>query len=285
MRQILNLYRRVYEDLLAVPVICGIKSEKEKFAGGLYTTTTEAFIPTTGRAIQGATSHCLGQNFAEMFNIVFEDEKGGKSMVWQNSWGLTTRTIGVMVMVHGDDKGLVLPPRVASIQAIVIACGITVRTTPEEKAVIEKSANDLVDSLVAAGIRAKGDLRDNYTPGYKFNHWELKGVPLRLEVGPTDMAKNQVRCVRRVDGIKTQLSRIDIGKTVRDYLDVTQADMLARAQKARDERLVHLTSFDGFVKALDQKCLVLAPWCETVKCEEEVKERSSRQYVPPILLH
>jgi prolyl-tRNA synthetase len=119
-RHILELYRRVYEELLAVPVIPGVKSEKEKFAGGLYTTTVEAFVPATGRGIQGATSHCLGQNFAKMFDITFENATGGRSMAWQNSWGCTTRTIGVAVMVHGDDIGLVLPPRVAPLQAVVI---------------------------------------------------------------------------------------------------------------------------------------------------------------------
>ena len=116
-RQVLDLYKAVYEDLLCVPVVQGVKSEKEKFAGGLYTTTVEAFVPGTGRGIQGGTSHCLGQNFAKMFDIVFEGEGGAKKMVWQNSWGLTTRTIGVMIMVHADDKGLVLPPRVAPVQA------------------------------------------------------------------------------------------------------------------------------------------------------------------------
>ena len=119
-RQILELYRRVYEEYLAVPVVPGKKSEKEKFAGGDYTTTVEAYVPGSGRGVQGATSHCLGQNFAKMFNIEYEDTKGGRSLVWQNSWGFTTRTLGVMYMVHGDDDGLVLPPKVAPVQAIVI---------------------------------------------------------------------------------------------------------------------------------------------------------------------
>lgn len=176
-RQILDLYRQVFEDLLAVPVIPGVKSEKEKFAGGLYTTTVEGFIPTTGRGIQGATSHCLGQNFSrpEMFNIVVEDPEDptgkGKCYVWQNSWGLSTRTIGVMVMVHGDNQGLVLPPRVASVQVIVVPCGITVRTNKQE---VYDKCEDLAKQLRTAGIKAKSDLRDGYTPGYKFNDWEQK---------------------------------------------------------------------------------------------------------------
>jgi prolyl-tRNA synthetase len=179
-REILDLYRRVYEELLAVPVIAGVKSEKEKFAGGLYTTTVEGFIPTSGRGIQGATSHCLGQNFSrpEMFNIVVEDPNDptgqGKTYVWQNSWGLSTRTIGVMVMVHGDNQGLVLPPRVASIQVIVVPCGITAKTTEGDRATINNACNDLAKTLKEAGIRAKADVRDGYTPGWKFNEWEQK---------------------------------------------------------------------------------------------------------------
>jgi len=179
-RQILELYRRVYEELLAVPVIPGIKSEKEKFAGGLYTTTVEGFIPTSGRGIQGATSHCLGQNFSkpEMFNIVVEDPNDptgqGKTYVWQNSWGLSTRTIGVMVMVHGDNQGLVLPPRVASIQVVVVPCGITAKTTDESRAKINTACDELAKTLKKAGVRARADLRDGYTPGYKFNDWEQK---------------------------------------------------------------------------------------------------------------
>ena len=170
---ILDLYRRVFEDLLAVPVIPGVKSEKEKFAGGLYTTTVEGFIPTSGRGIQAATSHCLGQNFSKMFNIVVEDPNSpdGKSFVWQNSWGLSTRSIGVMVMVHGDNQGLVLPPRVASVQAIVVPCGINAKSNKDD--VFDK-CKALADRLKKAGIRAKADLRELYSPGYKFNDWEQK---------------------------------------------------------------------------------------------------------------
>lgn len=183
----MELYRQIYVDLLAVPVIPGIKSEKEKFAGGLYTTTVEGFIPSSGRGIQGATSHCLGQNFSKMFGIVVEDPNAAatgsvdKLFVWQNSWGLSTRTIGVMVMVHGDDKGLVLPPRVASVQVIVIACGITAKTTDAERARINEECQNLVDRLVKVGIKAKADFREGYTPGYKFNDWEQKVVHVPLD--------------------------------------------------------------------------------------------------------
>lgn len=184
--QILDLYRQVYEDLLAVHVIPGVKSEKEKFAGGLYTTTVEGFIPTTGRGIQGGTSHCLGQNFSKMFDIVVEDPNkpatGGevsKLHIWQNSWGLSTRTLGVMVMVHGDDKGLVIPPRVAQIQVQIVPCGITSKTTDEQR-------KELLDKCVEMGkelrkttfcgapLRVKDDIAENRTPGFKFNDGEMR---------------------------------------------------------------------------------------------------------------
>ena len=161
-RQILELYRRVYEELLAVPVIPGIKSEKEKFAGGLYTTTVEGFIPTSGRGIQAATSHCLGQNFSKMFEIVVEDpekpagSKDSKLFVWQNSWGLSTRAIGVMVMVHGDNQGLVLPPYVASVQVVIIPCGLTAKMSVGDKKRILDACADTAAVLKKVGVREIG---------------------------------------------------------------------------------------------------------------------------------
>ncbi|KHJ75193.1 anticodon binding domain protein, partial [Oesophagostomum dentatum] len=181
--QILDLYASVYTDLLAIPVVKGRKSEKEKFAGGDFTTTVEAYVPCNGRGIQGATSHHLGQNFSKMFDISFEDPvTGGKAYAWQNSWGLSTRTIGAMVMIHADDNGLVLPPRVAAIQAIILPVGITAQTTDEQRNHLMETADEVAKMLVEADIRAEADLRDNYSPGWKFNHWELKGVPIRIEV-------------------------------------------------------------------------------------------------------
>ncbi|RUS26502.1 hypothetical protein BC938DRAFT_470686 [Jimgerdemannia flammicorona] len=284
-RQILSLYAQVYEDLLAVPVVQGVKSEKEKFAGGLYTTTVEGFIPTTGRGIQAGTSHCLGQNFSKMFNIVVEDpnapantteEEAKKLFVWQNSWGLSTRAIGIMVMVHGDDKGLVLPPRVATIQAIVIPCGLTVKTTEEEKRKVEEVVNEVVKRLKKAGVKAKADLRENYTPGYKFNHWELRGVPLRLEIGPQDLKKSQVTSVRRDTGARSTIPLADVESSVPASLTTIQADMYARAKKQQVESIRRVDRWDDFVPALDEKKLVLIPWCDRGDCEENIKERSAR---------
>jgi prolyl-tRNA synthetase len=282
-RQILDLYRQVYEDLLAVPVIPGIKSEKEKFAGGLYTTTLEGFIPTSGRGIQGATSHCLGQNFSrpEMFNIFVEDPVDkSKSYVWQNSWGLSTRTIGVMVMVHGDNQGLVLPPRVASIQVIVVPCGITAKSTDEQRAEINDACEELAKTLKKAGVRAKADLREGYTPGYKFNDWEQKGVPLRLEIGPNDLKKQQTLSVRRDNGDKKPLPLADIGTNVATFLEVIQDNMFNRAKEQYWSRVKEVTDWKDVIPTLDNKCIVVMPWCEVEACEDDIKERSGRSAEP-----
>ena len=270
--QILDLYARVYEELLAVPVIKGRKSEKEKFAGGLYTTTVEAFIPTNGRAIQGATSHCLGQNFSKMFHIEFVDTDTQTKLVWQNSWGLTTRTIGVCVMVHGDDQGLVLPPRVAPVQVVVIL--IFSKETDAQRAEMTRAAEETVAKLVAAGIRVKIDDRDNYSGGWKFAHWEQKGVPLRLELGSRDMASGTFAAVRRLDGAKFSVPLGDAAvPAIATALTTIQADMLAKARAVRDSHVSIVTRWEDFVPALDRGDLVLAPWSELIATEEWVKDQ------------
>lgn len=275
--QILDLYARVYEELLAIPVIKGRKTEKEKFAGGDYTTTVEAYIPASGRGIQGATSHHLGQNFSKMFEIVYDDpETQEKKYVFQNSWGLTTRTIGVMVLVHGDDRGLVLPPRVAEIQAIVVPCGITASSTAEERKALIDSCKQLVEELIAVGIRAEGDYRDNYSPGWKFNHWELKGVPIRVELGPKDMSKGTVVAVRRVASDKLSIPRAEAPKKLLELLEITHDEMLAKATKERDERLSFVTKWEDFTNALDRKHILLTPFCGETPCEDNIKNDSAR---------
>lgn len=283
--QILDLYRRVYEDLLAVPVITGKKSENEKFAGALYTTTCEGFIPTTGRGIQGATSHCLGQNFAKMFNIVVEDpnhpadakQAAEKLFVWQNSWGLSTRSLGVMVMVHGDDKGLVLPPKVASVQVIVIPCGLTVNTTKEERERIEEQVKATVQTLKSAGVRAKHDLRDNITPGNKFYHWELRGVPIRIEIGPKDMISRSVLTVRRDNSERCVIKWDELVKKVPEMLINIHQTMYDRAYQTFHSHVKKIECWDQVVPALDDKNLLLLPWCEEPTCEDQIKNRSAKE--------
>lgn len=277
---ILEWYKQVYNDLLAVPVVPGRKTEKEKFAGALFTTTVEGYIPTTGRGIQGGTSHCLGQNFSKMFSITVENPEGPskpKIHVWQNSWGLSTRVIGVMVMVHSDNKGLVLPPRVASTQAMVIPCGITAQTSEADRQAIQKGAEEVESILKKAGVRASGDYRDNYRVGWKFADSELKGIPLRLEVGPADLKKEQAVAVRRDTGEKIFIPLKDLATTVPKLLDTIHNDMYAKAKKSYDDHRITVHSIEEMITAINKKCVCLAPFCGGEDCEDDIKERTARR--------
>nr|XP_058947163.1 bifunctional glutamate/proline--tRNA ligase-like [Pocillopora verrucosa] len=276
---ILDLYRQVYTDLLAIPVIKGKKTEKEKFAGGDFTTTVEIYISASGRGIQGATSHHLGQNFSKMFDIVFEDPdpaKQDKRFVYQNSWGLTTRTVGVMTMVHGDNQGLVLPPRVASIQAVIVPCGLTVNLPEDEKTKLLDKCKQLEQRLKAAGVRAKGDYRDNYSPGWKFNHWELKGVPLRIEVGPRDLKSEQAVLVRRDTGEKRVIKQAGIEKEIPETLERVHSDMYQRAKEDLDANLAVAHTWTEFNAMLDKQKIIQAPFCGDGSCEGRIKKDSAR---------
>ncbi|XP_032911023.1 bifunctional glutamate/proline--tRNA ligase isoform X3 [Catharus ustulatus] len=276
--QILDLYARVYEDLLAIPVVKGRKTEKEKFAGGDYTTTLEAFISASGRAIQGATSHHLGQNFSKMFEIVFEDPKkpGEKQFAYQNSWGLTTRTIGVMTMIHGDNMGLVLPPRVACIQVVIIPCGITNSLSEEDREALLKKCNEYRSRLLAVNIRVRADLRDNYSPGWKFNHWELKGVPIRVEVGPRDMKSQQFVAVRRDTGQKLTLSEHEAEGKLKQILEEIHANLYSRASEDLKSHMVVASNMEDFQKELDSGKIVQIPFCGEIECEDWIKKTTAR---------
>ncbi|XP_039913330.1 bifunctional glutamate/proline--tRNA ligase isoform X4 [Hirundo rustica] len=276
--QILDLYARVYEDLLAIPVVKGRKTEKEKFAGGDYTTTLEAFISASGRAIQGATSHHLGQNFSKMFEIVFEDPKkpGEKQFAYQNSWGITTRTIGVMTMIHGDNMGLVLPPRVACIQVVIIPCGITNSLSEEDRDALLKKCNEYRSRLLAVNIRVRADLRDNYSPGWKFNHWELKGVPIRVEVGPRDMKSQQFVAVRRDTGQKLTLSEHEAEEKLKQILEEIHANLYSRASEDLKSHMVVASNMEDFQKELDSGKIVQIPFCGEIECEDWIKKTTAR---------
>ncbi|XP_067018170.1 bifunctional glutamate/proline--tRNA ligase-like [Acropora muricata] len=276
---ILDLYRQVYTDLLAIPVIKGRKTEKEKFAGGDFTTTVEAFIAASGRGIQGATSHHLGQNFSKMFEIVFEDPdptKQEKRYVYQNSWGLTTRSVGVMVMIHADNQGLVLPPRVASVQAVIIPCGLTVSLAEAEKVKLLSKCKELEEKLKSAGVRAKGDYRDNYSPGWKFNHWELKGVPLRIEIGPRDVKADQAVVVRRDTGEKTSIQQAGVEETIKAILERIHDDMYDKAKKDLNDNLTVAHTWTEFNSMLDKNKIIQAPFCGECECEGNIKKDSAR---------
>uniref|UniRef100_A0A7S1M0C4 proline--tRNA ligase n=1 Tax=Neobodo designis TaxID=312471 RepID=A0A7S1M0C4_NEODS len=280
-RDILDLYRRVYEEMLAVPCVPGVKTDKERFAGADFTTSVETYIDAVGRGCQGATSHHLGQNFSKMFGIEYEDPDkgdGSKTHPYQNSWGLSTRTIGVMVMVHGDDKGLVLPPRVAQVQAVIVLVGITVNTSAEERKGLVDAATALERQLRKAGVRAKADTRDNYSPGWKFNHWEVKGVPLRIELGPNELASKTLAGVVRHDGSKCAIALgDDTGALVQAKLDEIHNGMLAKATAVRDERQKTCTKWAEFVPHLNQKHTLLAPWCGSMACEDAIKKDSAEE--------
>jgi len=277
---ILEEYAKVYEDLLAIPVVRGRKTEKEKFAGGDFTTTVEAFISASGRAIQGATSHHLGQNFSKMFDITFEDpESKQKQFVYQNSWGITTRTIGVLCMVHGDNMGLVLPPKVASLQTVIVPCGVTASMSEADANALYDKCCDLAATLKAAGIRSKADVRDNYSPGWKFNHWELKGVPLRLELGPRDLKQAQVVTVRRDTGDKSTLPLDGLADSIKGLLDTIQTSLFAKAKADLDIHMAVSHDWSDFCDQLDNKKIIQAPFCGAEDCEDKVKKDSARDVV------
>ena len=268
--QILEYYAQVYTDLMAIPVVKGKKSEKEKFAGGYYTTTVETINPDNGRGIQGGTSHCLGQNFSKMFKIKFLDEAQKKSLVWQNSWGLSTRTIGVLVMFHGDDKGLVLPPRVAPIQVVIVP----IHFKKDDANAIDDQAHAIKKQLVSLGVRVNVDDRDNYNPGWKYNHWELKGVPLRVELGPKDMQNRKVKLAIRYNG-QSEFMDWDNLDQIPAKLEEIQDDMYKRAQGVLADRTKEANNWEDFMTHLNNKNIILSPWCNTTECEEAVKDKSA----------
>ncbi|NTV23435.1 MAG: proline--tRNA ligase [Nanoarchaeota archaeon] len=262
--EILDYYAQAYEEMLAVPVIKGTKTAKEKFAGALYTTSIETFLPV-GKAIQASTSHCLGQNFSKAFGITFLDAKGEKQFAWQNSWGFTTRSIGTMVMMHGDDKGLVLPPNVANIQVAIVP--ILFEAT---KDIVLEKAHELKKHIKA---RVELDTRD-YSPGWKYSDWELKGVPLRIELGPKDVEKGSAVLARRDTGEKLVVSLEEIPEKVKFLLEQIQKDMLERARKNMDNSMVHVKTWDEFVHAAKNRRWILAFHCGDQECEEKIKEET-----------
>ncbi|AET38450.1 proline--tRNA ligase Ecym_2751 [Eremothecium cymbalariae DBVPG len=278
--QVLDLYASIYEELLAVPVVKGRKTEKEKFAGGVFTTTCEGYIPQTGRGIQGATSHHLGQNFSKMFNLSVENPLGSdhpKLYAYQNSWGFSTRVIGVMVMIHSDNKGLVIPPRVSQYQAVVLPVGITAKTSDALRAQIHQKARSIESRLKKFDIRAFGDYSDNYTPGWKFAQYELKGIPLRLEFGPKDMEKDQVTVVRRNDGQKYIVSLAELEMRIPQILEDMQETLYLKAKKSFDSHRVIVNEWKDFVPVLNEKNVILSPWCGLEECEDDIKESSAKK--------
>lgn len=261
-------YKGLVEGLLAIPVIIGTKTEHEKFAGAQYTLTIEAFMPD-GRALQCGTSHNLGQGFAEAFGISFLGEDGASHKPWQSSWGFSTRLIGALVMTHGDDKGLVLPPNAAREQAVIVPI-----LFDDSKDAVLAECRALQKSLADDGIRAFVDDREGYNPGWKYNEWELKGVPLRIELGPKDLAKKQAVLVRRNDGHKTITPLGSIRAAVHQELEIIQQSLFARAKEHLEASITEVASKDEFIAAIEARKLVLAPFCCDIAVEDEIKEQT-----------
>ena len=260
----LNVYKEFFEEYLAIPVIAGRKTEKEKFAGAEYTYTIEAMMHN-GVALQSGTSHYLGQNFAKPFNIKFLDKDNQLKYVEQTSWGISTRIIAAIVMVHGDDNGLVLPPRIAPIKVAVVP----VRT--EENILTECSS--IHKKLQENGLESILDDSDR-TAGYKFAQYEMEGVPLRIEVGPRDLAQNQITVARRDTGEKFTLASDEhMVENIKKLLEQIQKDMFERAKKRRDERTFEAHSLAEIEKIINTNPgFIKAMWCGDPKCEEDIKD-------------
>ncbi|MCR4368669.1 MAG: proline--tRNA ligase [archaeon] len=262
----LGEYKKMMEELLAIPVVDGIKTESEKFAGALYTTTVEALMPD-GKALQMGTSHNLGQGFARAFGIKYLDESGKESLPWQSSWGISTRLIGAIIMVHGDDKGLVLPPMLASKKAVIVPI-----VFDKTRDATMKKAREIEKKLCALGVFV--DSRENYSAGWKFNEWELKGIPLRIELGPKDLEKKQVVVVRRDNGKKEFVKESDAAKRIPEILAEMHRDMFAKAKKFLDANIVEAKNYAEFKKAIAGRKMVLAYFCLDKEEEEKIKEET-----------
>ena len=270
MLEMLEVYRRFVEDYLCIPVLTGRKSEREKFAGAKVTTTIESLMPD-GKAIQLGTSHNLGQNFSKVFEIKYLDKDGKSKFVWTTSWGVSTRLIGALIMMHGDDKGLILPPRIAPIQVVIVP----IYYEDEEKKAILDKAREIEKELKENDLRVFLDDREEYTPGWKFNDWELKGVPLRVEIGPKDLANKEVTLVRRDNLEKRKVKEDKLIEEIKEVLNTVQNSLFQRAKKFLEENITEVNSYDEFKKVLEEKRgFVKACWCGSRECEERIKEET-----------
>ena len=261
--KMLQVYKDFAEQTLAIPVFTGKKTEKEKFAGAVATYGMEAMM-LDGKSLQAGTSHYLGQNFSKAFDIKFLDKDSKLKHGYTTSWGTSTRMIGAIIMAHGDQRGLVLPPRVAPIQVIIVPIAA------HKGGVIEK-AKEIEAMLVKAGVRAETDVRD-MSPGWKFNEWEMKGVPLRIEIGPRDIENNQAVIMRRDTLEKINLSLDGIAEKINELLDKVQVEMLEKSRKNRDAKVVETDTLDGILQGVEGKNFVKAGWCGCRECEDKVKE-------------
>jgi prolyl-tRNA synthetase len=264
--KILDLYTEFAESVLAIPVVKGQKSESEKFAGASKTYSIEALMGD-GRALQAGTSHNLGQNFARAFDIQFQGRDKTLQYAWTTSWGVSTRLVGGVIMTHGDDSGLILPPRVAPWQVVIVPIP---RGNWRES--VLPTCQAIRDRLVAAGLRVRLDDDETQTPGWKFAEYEMRGVPLRLEIGPKDIEKQSVFAARRDTRAKQSLPMEGLADRVKALLDEIQSSLLARARTFRDDHTSRTDSYDEFTSIMEGRPgFVIAPWCESATCETAIK--------------
>jgi prolyl-tRNA synthetase len=265
-RRMLAVYKDFAETDLAVPVLDGQKTESEKFAGAERTYSIEALMGD-GRALQAGTSHNLGQNFAKVYDIKFQGRDKSLQYIWGTSWGVTTRLIGAVVMVHGDDGGLILPPKIAPYQVVIVP----IPRGNWRETVLPK-AQEIKASLTARGIRVMLDDRDSQTPGWKFNEWELRGVPLRLEIGPKDLEKSQVVLARRDTRTKTPAPMDGLAAAIEHLLADIQRALFDRAVAFRDEHTSEADSYEQFKEIMEGRPgFVISPWCGSAECEAAIK--------------
>ena len=262
--KMLDTYGEVIEELLAIPVIKGRKTEKEKFAGAEATYTVETLMHD-GRALQSGTSHYFGQNFTKPFNVTFQNRDGKEEYAYQTSWGISTRLIGGVIMAHGDNRGLKLPPRVAPIQAVIVPVAM-------HKEGVKEKAEELYNKLNKS-FRMEIDTRENYTPGYKFNDWEMRGVPVRIEIGPRDIENGECIFVRR-DTLEKIIVKLDnIEEALKEILDKIQTNMFEECKNRMIEKTTVATNMDEFIKNINQnQGYIKAMWCGDEQCENKIKE-------------
>jgi len=267
-RRMLDVYATFAEEYMAVPVLKGLKTEKEKFAGADHTYCIEGLMQD-GKALQCGTSHHLGQNFSKAFDLKFQTEAGDWQHAWNTSWGVSTRLVGAIVMAHADDNGLVLPPRLAPIQAVIVP--IWKGSDPVDK--ILAAAREVEAALKKAGVAVKLDARDNLSPGFKFNEWELAGVPVRIEIGPKDLEKGSICCVKRVGRQKSFVPMGEAATKVPALLEEIQKEMIEAARARRDAATYEVNSYDEFKKKVeDEGGFLLAHWCGDTACETAIHE-------------
>jgi len=258
------------ENVMAIPVLRGRKTPSQRFPGAVDTYCIEALMQD-GRALQMGTSHDLGQNFAKVFNVRFQDQAGELQHVWQTSWGVSTRLVGALIMAHSDDTGLVLPPKLAPTQVVIVP----IYKSDEQRQQVFEAARIAQKAIGEQGVSVESDLREEFKPGYKFYDWELRGVPLRIEIGPRDLETGQVVFVRRDTGEKSQVPAAEVAAKAAAMLETIQADLFARASAFLDKHTHETDTFEELKRITDEAGgFVWAPWCGNPDCEQRIQDET-----------